>query len=540
MPLIGKRHKINGHILALLLTLCFSVSGFVVSAQETSDYITVDLSDSPTATDTLTDILRDDTNPCTAEDGDYSPGTDASCVTFKLILHPLSAGISAQVLDGATPGSESWGINCNQAGPISEGLCLNPGEIVHYLTYCKSGNNPNTFRFGSLPNPDIFYTGVSTAICPDIIYIGEGFSSYSIESTATDSALKAEYESYLSCWPDCDSLLTSNVNSVEIIPSGDFPDSVEYVISGSLSDYDSPCVDEINAEQNFTIELYEPLSYETAPESGVYSCCEYKEYLDLEVMNVSGGVPFAKGSSDEYIFTWYDEFDGQGNELKSHSGVYSYYRIYSPGDYSVQIEDSNTNCDPEVYNFPVKTETELPVELISFEGSCKNGKAELKWTSAQEYYNDYYLLEKSADMKTFNTVERIEGKGFCQNMSNYSYTDNKYNPSEKYYRLSQVDFDGSCEVLESISLNCEDAESTESYIRISENPFSHHLKFELINISPDRLSIHIYDKHGNELYQETKGSGTNHQLNLGHLSPGMYVLQVLADEQMIVRKIIKQ
>ncbi|MEL7144826.1 MAG: T9SS type A sorting domain-containing protein [Bacteroidota bacterium] len=87
----------------------------------------------------------------------------------------------------------------------------------------------------------------------------------------------------------------------------------------------------------------------------------------------------------------------------------------------------------------------LPVELLSFEGKSANGNIVLSWTTASEVNNDHFKLSRSADGKTFTDIGFVEGNGTTSAGASYSYTDRYISYQVVYYRLTQVDFDGSRE-----------------------------------------------------------------------------------------------
>lgn len=84
----------------------------------------------------------------------------------------------------------------------------------------------------------------------------------------------------------------------------------------------------------------------------------------------------------------------------------------------------------------------LPVELSSFVSKCLDNKVVLQWETSSELNNDYFIIERSENGNEFYQVGIVNGAGNSTNTNIYSWTDeNSSNGS--YYRLTQVDFDGS-------------------------------------------------------------------------------------------------
>ena len=85
----------------------------------------------------------------------------------------------------------------------------------------------------------------------------------------------------------------------------------------------------------------------------------------------------------------------------------------------------------------------LPVVFTNFSGFPNNNGINLSWTTAQEYNNDYFVVERSYDGINFDVVKTIKGKGTTTNSTTYLTFDDDANILKPvYYRLKQVDFDG--------------------------------------------------------------------------------------------------
>jgi hypothetical protein len=83
----------------------------------------------------------------------------------------------------------------------------------------------------------------------------------------------------------------------------------------------------------------------------------------------------------------------------------------------------------------------LPIELLSFKATLKNNVVELHWQTATETNNDYFVIERSVDGKTWESIDTIKGAGNSSNVLNYANNDDNPLSGTSYYRLKQVDFD---------------------------------------------------------------------------------------------------
>ncbi|MER2999025.1 T9SS type A sorting domain-containing protein [Pontibacter populi] len=97
--------------------------------------------------------------------------------------------------------------------------------------------------------------------------------------------------------------------------------------------------------------------------------------------------------------------------------------------------------------------TPLPVELISFKAKSEQNKAILTWVTASEKDNDRFEVERSQDGKNFSKIGEVAGNGTSSRKLNYSFTDNRPATGVNYYRLRQVDYDGTAEFSKTIAVN---------------------------------------------------------------------------------------
>ncbi|MEL6562623.1 MAG: T9SS type A sorting domain-containing protein [Bacteroidota bacterium] len=86
----------------------------------------------------------------------------------------------------------------------------------------------------------------------------------------------------------------------------------------------------------------------------------------------------------------------------------------------------------------------LPVELLYFRvNSVKKGEISLEWSTLSESDNDYFWLQRSQNGKLWRNILRIKGAGNSSSQLTYSAVDRSTFDGVRYYRLKQVDFDGS-------------------------------------------------------------------------------------------------
>ena len=95
----------------------------------------------------------------------------------------------------------------------------------------------------------------------------------------------------------------------------------------------------------------------------------------------------------------------------------------------------------------------VPVELTSFSAKIINNKAVLDWTTASEINNQGFDVEFSSDNQNFEKIAFIPGFGTSSEQHSYSYTSENLLSPKNYFRLRQIDFNGTFEYSNVVELN---------------------------------------------------------------------------------------
>jgi hypothetical protein len=86
--------------------------------------------------------------------------------------------------------------------------------------------------------------------------------------------------------------------------------------------------------------------------------------------------------------------------------------------------------------------TPLPVELTRFDATVKGQSVNVSWATASEKNNDHFDIQRSATGGEYNTIGTAKGQGSTTMANNYSFLDSRPLAGASYYRLRQVDTDG--------------------------------------------------------------------------------------------------
>lgn len=161
---------------------------------------------------------------------------------------------------------------------------------------------------------------------------------------------------------------------------------------------------------------------------------------------------------------------------------------------------SNLNNDFRISTIN-KVITPLPIELLEFTGACLTEGVQLNWSTASEINNDYFLIEKSRDGYQWEQVAKVRGLANSSIITKYVHIDYTSQNGLVYYRLSQVDINGTKKIFKAIDVYCNDNNIKDQMI-LYPNPSSTELNIILnVNKSSNNTSINLVDNTGRLVFE---------------------------------------
>jgi len=126
-------------------------------------------------------------------------------------------------------------------------------------------------------------------------------------------------------------------------------------------------------------------------------------------------------------------------------------------------------------------QTVLPVKLLSFEAKANSEGTNISWSATDEDDLKYYVVEKSADGNKWKEISHIT-PAVSRQTNTYTITDNEENKSTVYYRLRQINANGSSAYSKTVKLMTSSLQTIHSYA------------------SNKRINVQINTKNGDEDY----------------------------------------
>jgi len=175
----------------------------------------------------------------------------------------------------------------------------------------------------------------------------------------------------------------------------------------------------------------------------------------------------------------------------------------------------------------------VPVELKSFTASVTDDDVQLNWVTATEKNNSGFQIERKS-AGDFESIGFVPGSGTTTEPMNYSFSDADLTPGNYYYRIKQIDYDGTFEYSDAIEIEIA-APGVFSLNQNYPNPFNPSTKITFSLASDANVSLKVFDVMGQEVMilidQDLSAGEHKYDLNASGLNSGVYFYKLEANGQ---------
>ena len=470
------------------------------------------------------------------KDYEYKASTANGIVTFT--FHPLTPilGCNAALIyvrPGTTGGYPGYNMTAVGTDFVYTQAIVNGTNVSFYFTY----NVPTGGQRNSSANPQSYVVGTNCtgiSLVPPTVTIvspvnGASYTEpasipVNVSATDVDTTIRVVYLYSGATLLDSARVgpYTYNWNNV---PAGNYTLSAQATDNHNLSTISSlvNVVVNINNSMGFCGTLNNgDFSYRIDTSKGnvtvvfhpltpITGCGYVYVYLRVGSTGAYPGYLMTKIGSD-FIYT-------QVIPTGSAISVYFTYQLPAGGENNSMATPVNVKVGSSCI--------ELPVILSDYKATLQiSNNIAVTWTTTEEVNDNYFLVEKSIDGTTFNTIATVVA-GNLLTGSNYKVLDVNPVIGDNYYRLSQFDKDGKKTVfsVKVVSVNSNAKKS----VTIYPNPLNNQ-KFMLNILNPvsSRVNVQLFGLTGNVLYEGNFTLlGNDLQVNLPvKPATGMYILKV--------------
>lgn len=188
----------------------------------------------------------------------------------------------------------------------------------------------------------------------------------------------------------------------------------------------------------------------------------------------------------------------------------------------------------------------VPVELTDFTLENINGEVIIKWQTATETNNSGFEVQRNeklnhASQLEWEKVTFVDGRGTTAEVTNYICSDKVEKPGTYFYRLKQIDFDGTMSYSQEIEVDV-NGPAKFALLQNYPNPFnpSTTIRFTLPVITD--LVIAVYNSLGEKVSDLFKGEmevGYHEvKFDASNLSSGVYFYRFESKEFVDVKKMV--
>ena len=230
--------------------------------------------------------------------------------------------------------------------------------------------------------------------------------------------------------------------------------------------------------------------------------------------------------------------------LKPSTAYYITDTEYNTDNTDIQYNTYGISMSVSTRPTAATSTTPLPVELTTFTGAVDaRNLATLKWTTATERNTAYFALERSVDGTAFTEAGRTTAASTSNKALNYQWLDKQPLQATTYYRLRQVDQDGTAHYSQVLALLPTATISSVKSVDVYPNPSTGQtIQLLVQGYSGEPLRLHLTDALGRTVMTQTIIPADAHYLTPLSLPQGIasgtYILTLAGSSSPIQKRIV--
>lgn len=162
----------------------------------------------------------------------------------------------------------------------------------------------------------------------------------------------------------------------------------------------------------------------------------------------------------------------------------------------------------------------VPAVLVNFSASIQNDTVAIQWSSWGEMGDEYFEVQRSSNARTWEIIANVKGKG-GESENNYQQTDITPVHGQAFYRLRQVNANGTSRYSKTVAVYYSDA-----YRSRTVSPSSSGSDFIIRNRSLTHRGMELYNESGHRVIFKSSTKEDDTQISLQRMPKGVYTLRI--------------
>lgn len=195
--------------------------------------------------------------------------------------------------------------------------------------------------------------------------------------------------------------------------------------------------------------------------------------------------------------------------------------------FAVNALESNSFAGNRFEIIIVKTAS-TPVAMVTLKAVKNNANVDLVWATGSEKNNSHFVVEYSTDAINFVELGSVKGAGNTSKLTNYLYAHTTPVNGINYYRLRQVNVDGTFNTSAVVSVDMSVRSVVSSTITVFPVPATNQITVQFENMNTTKqVSIAVVDLVGRTIIERNTGiNGNKLTLDIQSLKPGAYFVSI--------------
>lgn len=233
------------------------------------------------------------------------------------------------------------------------------------------------------------------------------------------------------------------------------------------------------------------------------------------------------------------DYNGEGSDTGSNLYVGMGPVIGSSSDVGLANGDNDplTNFPQDIQDFINGVSSILPIVLGNFSADSNENLIKLNWQTISEENFDFFSIERSEDGQNFYEIGTVLGHGDSNDPIDYNFVDENPLFGTSFYRLNAIDYDGTYEKFQVLSV---EFIPDELQVSIYPNP-GNGKKMSLRLGLPTEASVKtvsVYNLSGEQILEKELKVGKNELDIQQYLGKGFYFAKIQIDNYTTTKKLI--